>query len=231
MTLLEWWAYEANVLMAGTLATADVVVAVLGIGLAVSGWAYTFPQSLASATCTRVANALGAGQAALAQSYFRTGMMLVLLQQLVLAALIATFSHHIVAFFCSDAAVMHIARGVVPILALNIVFDGVNVVLNGVLRACGRQALGARLQLCSYWLLGVPLAYFLGIKLGLGPKGFVAASGLASLTQALLCSTIFARLDWEAEVQRSKSMLQDMSATMQPVAPALHASPALNVAT
>ncbi|GFH30761.1 multidrug and toxic compound extrusion protein, partial [Haematococcus lacustris] len=127
------------------------------------------------------------------QAYFRTGMMLVLLQQLVLAALIATFSRHIVAFFCSDAAVMHIARGVVPILALNIVFDGVNVVLNGVLRACGRQALGARLQLCSYWLLGVPLAYFLGIKLGLGPKGFVAASGLASLTQALLCCTIFAR--------------------------------------
>lgn len=29
-----------------------------------------------------------------------------------------------------------------------------NCVLNGILRACGRQALGARLHLTAYWLCG-----------------------------------------------------------------------------
>jgi hypothetical protein len=38
--------------------------------------------------------------------------------------------------------------------------DGLNVTLNGVLRGCGRQALGARLQLCTYWLLGVPASWW-----------------------------------------------------------------------
>ncbi len=32
--------------------------------------------------------------------------------------------------------------------------DGMNCVLNGILRACGRQALGARLHLTAYWLCG-----------------------------------------------------------------------------
>jgi hypothetical protein len=37
MTMLEWWAYEAQIIMAGTLPNAEVAVAVLGICFAISG--------------------------------------------------------------------------------------------------------------------------------------------------------------------------------------------------
>lgn len=50
-----------------------------------------------------------------------------------------------------------------------------NCVLNGILRACGRQALGARLQLMTYWVCGLPLAYWAAFKMGLGVK--VGAEG------------------------------------------------------
>lgn len=90
-----------------------------------------------------------------------------------------------------------------------------NVVLNGVLRACGRQALGARLQLFSYWCIGVPLAWLLGVKSGLGIQGFLTAIGLTSFTQATICGTIISRFKWSEEVERSQKILSDMEAHME----------------
>ena len=50
--------------------------------------------------------------------------------------------------------------------------DGCNCVLSGTLRGAGRQALGAYLNLFGYWVVGVPLAWLFGFRLGLGALGF-----------------------------------------------------------
>ncbi len=68
-----------------------------------------------------------------------------------------------------------------------------NCVLNGTLRAAGRQALGARLHLMMYWGLGLPTAYVLGVKAGWGLTGFVAAIGATSFAQSLLVAFIISR--------------------------------------
>uniref|UniRef100_A0A7S0S1K1 Protein DETOXIFICATION n=1 Tax=Chlamydomonas leiostraca TaxID=1034604 RepID=A0A7S0S1K1_9CHLO len=215
MTMLEWWAYEINVIMAGTLPNAEVAVAVLGICLAVSGWVYMFPQSIATATCTRVSNALGGGDAQSAERFFRAALTMVGVQQAVLASILLTFSSHIINFFCQDPSVMGIALGLLPIVACNTLADGMNVVLNGVLRACGRQALGARLQLFSYWCVGVPLAYMLGVRSGMGTQGFLLAIGMTSFTQAAVATFVVSRFSWQEEVERSQKLLHDMEATME----------------
>ena len=45
-----------------------------------------------------------------------------------------------------------------------------NTVLSGVLKATGHQAAGFLVNLATLWLLGVPLAAGLDLKLGWGPK-------------------------------------------------------------
>lgn len=67
-----------------------------------------------------------------------------------------------------------------------IIGDGANAVLQGVLRAAGRQALGAVLNLSGYWLVGVPLAVVLGFKAHLGVVGFWTALLVTTSMQALL---------------------------------------------
>jgi MATE family multidrug resistance protein len=44
-------------------------------------------------------------------------------------------------------------------------------VLAGVLRGCGRQKIGAVINLTMYWGLGLPLSCFMAFKLGLGAMG------------------------------------------------------------
>ena len=49
--------------------------------------------------------------------------------------------------------------------------EGANTVLAGVLRGCGRQKIGAVINLTMYWGLGLPLSCFMAFKLGLGAMG------------------------------------------------------------
>lgn len=52
----------------------------LGICLAIAGWVYMFPQSISTATCTRVSNALGGGDGEAASRYVKAAITMVAVQ-------------------------------------------------------------------------------------------------------------------------------------------------------
>lgn len=214
MSCLEWWAYEMLVLMSGWLPTAEVSLAVLGICLTVGGWVYMIPQAIATAACARVSNALGAGDAAAAERNFRAAILLVLTTQATVMTLLLSNAPSVARFFCQDPAVATLTAALLPVTAINTIGDGLNCVLNGTLRAAGRQALGARLHLCMYWGVGLPTAYMLGIKAGWGLHGFVAAIGASTFAQSLLAMSIVGRWDWQGEVRNAQSLMHTMSKNM-----------------
>ncbi|PNW85776.1 hypothetical protein CHLRE_03g205850v5 [Chlamydomonas reinhardtii] len=213
MSCLEWWAYEALVIMAGWLPNAEVALGCLGICLTVSGWVYMVPQAISTAACTRVSNALGAGDAVTAKRNFQAAYGLVLVSQLAISACLLPNAARVARFFCPDPVAAALASTLLPITALNTIGDGMNCVLNGILRACGRQALGARLQLMTYWVCGLPLAYWAAFKMGLGVKGFVMAIGATSLAQSLLVGLLISRFNWDVEVRNSQQLLSTISSS------------------
>jgi len=210
MTMLEWWAYEFNVLFAGTLPDATVAVAVLGIAISVSGFFFMFPASLGTAVCTRMSNALGAGNADLAKRNFSSALVLCTIQQALIVAVTLLFSTKLVMFYCDDPAVITASMAIMPIIAMNTIGGGFAALLNAVLRACGRQALGARLQLICAWVIGAPMAWYLGCNLGWGIRGFMLATGSTSLAQSLATAFIVSRFNWAEEVTRVQETLKDM---------------------
>lgn len=58
-----------------------------------------------------------------------------------------------------------------------------NCVLGGVLRGAGRQALGAGLNLLTYWCMGLPLAGLLAFKAGWGIHGLWAGLAITTTVQ------------------------------------------------
>ncbi|GLI69686.1 hypothetical protein VaNZ11_014374 [Volvox africanus] len=212
MCCLEWWAYEALVIAAGWLPNADMAVGCLGICFTVSGMMYMLPQAIATATCARVSGALGSGDAAAAQRHYQAGCLLVGLMQSALCVCLLASAGRVAAFFCPDPAAAELTASLLPITAIGTLGDGMNALLNnGVLRACGRQALGARLLLLSYWCCGLPGAYFAGFHLGLGVAGFVAAIGITSILQSLVVGILVSRWDWHTEVRKSQAILTNMA--------------------
>lgn len=56
-----------------------------------------------------------------------------------------------VRLFCSDPAVVDATLGVLPVVGVLMLCDGLNAVMSGVLRGAGRQRLGATINLLGYW--------------------------------------------------------------------------------
>ncbi|MGH7538641.1 MAG: hypothetical protein ACREMF_08410 [Gemmatimonadales bacterium] len=50
-------------------------------------------------------------------------------------------------------------------------FDGTQVVSIGILRGTGDTRTPLLVNIVGYWLIGLPLAAFLGLRTGLGPTG------------------------------------------------------------
>ncbi|GFR40825.1 hypothetical protein Agub_g1300, partial [Astrephomene gubernaculifera] len=113
-------------------------------------------------------------------------------------------------FFCPDPRVAALTAALLPITAVNAIADGLNCVLSGTLRACGRQALGARLQLLSFWVCGLPAAYAAAFGAGLGVQGLVAAVGACSFAQCLIVGVTISRWDWQAQVRNSRALLSSL---------------------
>jgi MATE family multidrug resistance protein len=76
-----------------------------------------------------------------------------------------------------------------------------------VLRASGRQAWGAGVNLIGYWIIGVPLGAYLGFSQGMAVQGFWLGVGTSAVLQALALGVMVARWDWQGEVRRAQERL------------------------
>ena len=54
----------------------------------------------------------------------------------------------------------------------------------GILRGCGRQSWGAYLNLACFWVLGLPLCWYLGLHRGMGLLGLWGGIAAATAIQA-----------------------------------------------
>jgi hypothetical protein len=81
--------------------------------------------------------------------------------------------------------------------------DGLNATVGGMLRGAGRQELGAVLNLASYWGLGLPGAYLLGVRAGWGLKGLWAGLIICTSVQAVVMLVVLFRFDWQREAERA----------------------------
>lgn len=64
--------------------------------------------------------------------------------------------------------------------------EGANTVLAGVMRGCGRQKIGAAINLVTYWGIGLPASIALAFYTKLGPLGLWTGLACTASIQALL---------------------------------------------
>jgi MATE family multidrug resistance protein len=144
-----------------------------GHEIALNCAAFTFmvPLGISSAAAVRVGQQLGRRDPEGAR---RAGWSAILLGAgfMTCAGLtFVSFSRVIARAFSPDPAVVHVGATLLLVAAAFQLFDGVQVVTTGALRGAGDTKTPMLANFVAYWLIGLPLGYFLGFRLGWGALG------------------------------------------------------------
>ena len=145
--------------------------------LNLAAMAFMVPMGVSFAACTRVGNLLGAGQPGRARAAGWVAFAMGAGAMGVSALVLISTGETIPALFFGDAegvdvrAVLPLAASIVPICAAFQVFDGVQVVGCGILRGQGQTLPAALINLVGYWVLALPIGWWMTFHLDMGLRG------------------------------------------------------------
>ncbi len=186
---LEFGAFAVIGVMMGWLGTEAMAGHQIALNLA----ALTFmvPFGIAAASAVRVGHAVGQEDMDGARRAAAAGIQLSGVFMLATAGAFLAFPHFWAGLYSHDLAVIAIAASLIPIAGFFQVADGLQTVAAGVLRGAGDTFTPFLVNALGFWLLGVPVSYFLAFHADWGPRGlwWGLAAGLAAVAVLL-----FARL-------------------------------------
>jgi MATE family multidrug resistance protein len=183
---LEFWAFALSTLLAGGLGTMELSGHSIVLNLA--SLAFMVPLGLSIAVTTRVGNLIGAGDSLGAQRAAHVALGLVALLMLAIALAFVVGRELLPTAYTDEGGVIACATAVLPIAAAFQLFDGLQVVGGGILRAMGRPRATAVFNFFGYYILGVPLGYALAYHTseGLGGIWWGLCLGLAVVAVSLV---------------------------------------------
>lgn len=187
------WIFLAKIIAeSGTAATS-------GYGTAIRICIFTILPAwgLANAAATLVGQNLGAGQPERAErSVWRTAFIAVCFFAVV-AIVFFFFGEGLMRFFTQDEEAVKAGTLCLHILAIGYIFFAYGMIISQSFNGAGDTKTPTYINLFVFWLIQIPLAYFLAKYLKWGPRGVYIAIGIAESLLAVICIILFKKGKWK----------------------------------
>lgn len=182
--IFEIGAFAVAALMAGKIGAMEQAAHQTAITFA--AMTYMMASGIASAATIKVGNSFGNQNYFRIQKFTRISYHIVIIFMVFFAVIFTLFNKHLPYIITNDPAVVALASQLLIIAGVFQLFDGTQVVGLGTLRGMGDVTIPTFITFFAYWIIGLPLAYVLGIQLNLGVKGIWYGLTLGLLTSSLL---------------------------------------------
>lgn len=140
-----------------------ITVAAHQIIFTISSLTFAIPLSLGVATSIRVGYLLGNNKPALAKQTAYISLAISLALAIIVALILVIFKTPIITLFTSEATVIAICLQLIILLAIYQASDYLQVVASNVLRGYKDTQSIFFITLISYWVVGLPVGYILGL--------------------------------------------------------------------
>lgn len=195
------------ILLSGLFSNAAEVVASTGILLQATSLVYIFPSSLSLAVSTRVGNELGANQPSRARTSCLVALSCAVFTSIIAVSFMTIFRNAWGRAFTEDEAILSMTAMSMPVVGLCELGNCPQTAGCGVLRGCARPALGAAINLGSFYGVGLPLAVFAGFVLGKDLLGLWLGLLMAQTMCAALMIFVLRRTDWLVQANRARELI------------------------
>lgn len=195
-------AFSGAVVIIGTIGIAEQAAHQIAITLAAT--TYMIASGIASAATIKTGNNFGSQSFVKLRRSAIASYHVVILFMSCTAVLFIAASSLLPHIFISDPGVISIAAQLLIIAGVFQLFDGTQVVGLGVLRGIGDVNVPTVITFLSYWIVGIPLGYFLGIYLGIGVTGI-----WYGLTFGLLAASVLLFFRFQHRTRKLASGTED----------------------
>lgn len=162
---------------------------------------YQLPFAFGCAISTRVAIYVGSGSIQSSRIAVKISYFVALLVGLINFSILIIFRPQFALLFTSDEDVLRLAVKSMPILAFNQICDTFNIIAAGILRSQGRQKIGSILNVTSYYIIALPIAYILAFLLKLEISGLWLGLGTGIFILAVTETICVIRSNWKEIIE------------------------------
>lgn len=182
--VFEMGAFAAAAVIAGTIGANEQAAHQVAITLA--AMTYMMASGISAAATIKTGNNFGQENFFRLRRFAVSSYHIVLLFMGTSALLFVLLSQYLPWIFTKDTVVIGIAAQLLVIAGLFQLFDGTQVVGLGILRGMGDVYIPTLIVFIAYWVIGLPVAYLLGIGQGWGVIGIWYGLTLGLFTSSLL---------------------------------------------
>lgn len=182
--VFEIGAFAGAALIAGKIGALEQAAHQTAITLA--AMTYMMASGIASAATIKVGNSFGNKNYFRLEKFATVSYHLVLLFMIICAIIFAVFNQYLPVLITKDTAVIALAAHLLIIAGMFQLFDGTQVVGLGILRGMGDVNIPTLITFFAYWVVGLPTAYYLGVKTSIGVQGIWYGLTLGLLTSSIL---------------------------------------------
>ncbi|KAL3850866.1 hypothetical protein ACJIZ3_012748 [Penstemon smallii] len=234
MLCLETWYFQVLVLVAGLLENPELSLDALSVwykeksefrlnglmfmvSVGFNAAASSIKLRLFNWNSVRVSNEIGAGHPKSA-AFSVVVVNLVSFVVAVVEAMVVLSQRHVISYiFTGGETVANAVADLCPFLAVTLILNGVQPVLSGVAVGCGWQAFVAYVNVGCYYVVGIPIGCILGFKYNLGVKGIWSGMIGGTMMQTLILLWVTFRTDWNKEVEKAKTRLDQWEEIQEPL--------------
>ncbi|MNF35664.1 Multidrug resistance protein NorM [compost metagenome] len=182
--IFEIGAFAVAALMAGKIGAMEQAAHQTAITFV--AMTYMMASGIASAATIKVGNNFGSQNYFRIQKFATVSYHLVIIFMSFFAVIFMLFNQYLPYIITNDPVVISLAAQLLIIAAVFQLFDGTQVVGLGTLRGMGDVTIPTVITFIAYWIVGLPVAYFLGIKLNIGVEGIWYGLTLGLVTSSVL---------------------------------------------
>ncbi|GLJ11086.1 hypothetical protein SUGI_0142580 [Cryptomeria japonica] len=204
MICLQWWSFEILILLSGLLPNPKLETSVLSICLNTSSLAYMIPFGFSAAVSTRVSNELGAGRSHAARLAVYVVFFIAITEAVMIVCLLFSIRNVWGYAYSNEKEVIDYVASMIPLLAASSFLDGIQCILSGIARGCGWQKVAAYVNLGAYYMVGIPIAFFLAFVLHIGGKGLWLGIICGLSVQVILLFLVTTCTGWEQEARNAR---------------------------
>lgn len=182
--VFEIGAFAGAAVIAGTLGAH--IQAAHQVAITLAAMTYMMASGIAAAATIKTGNSFGQRNFFRLRRYAVSSYHIVLAFMGIAALLFVLLNQLLPWIFTKDLIVVGISAQLLIVAGLFQLFDGTQVVGLGILRGVGDVNVPTFITFFAYWIIGLPMAYLLGISLGWGIQGIWFGLTLGLLTSSVL---------------------------------------------